>query len=771
MFLRCIPLTWCNTFFRISIYFIIIFLSGKECSIPEASQEGALRPFKSYSDVTIFHYTVPQEVLRATWQFAAFVDGKDCPEREVHIYLQWGSYPIISIDNATFPKNMYVQNQHMYKISAITSFESKITALLPVYGPQSGDWFVGAYMTYWDEKVQQQGLGHKCHYSIGSVAVWNQANSIQNIFSGSKQILKTKETISFYKVYIPSGTWSFKIQIWGCNFTTSLSHKNQNFCIKSLALKGRSLPVYNHTQPIKIGNITTRDSYTFKEYSPFEDSYYYLMVISESIIEFNVQVTLSDCPIRITPKPTLNKYQNAPTFSTNSSRLNVDDSKHLLPFAKINSSLAKNSVTYNSAKSYLTGNGSNIEDICLPRFKLTRVKHSQSFSSIYLFQGRDWLTPWILLTDSYPIITQFNILSLLDTGGTLNIGVHLEMDKTLSKQLVIVNICIYPGQIPKRTEGKNMCNDDNLSIKLSSFHKHDEFILIPYPQTDTWYISLEASCHMNGHPIVCEMDGILVSLDIQTRKCVFPGNHSCGSHGACLEVHKGFLYYTTCNCYEGYKGWGCTDASSANSETFLVMSTVMLTLKGLVYTSTMLSSSFYHACDQRALNYCIVKYEVLQYSDFFSSILAFWVTLVAMANLPSRFVPLCHMTGVLMIAFGVEWDRKGLPSVLVPLAIGSMIPVGMYIYNCISAKNVIRPKNLTKSSMGFLLAGIGLILYCFIETESNYPYVHSVWHGIMAISLIFLLPHKTPSQKSCLNGSSCSDNGELLNTPGSPVFL
>ena len=32
------------------------------------------------------------------------------------------------------------------------------------------------------------------------------------------------------------------------------------------------------------------DSYTFTEISPYEDSYYYLMIISDSIIEVNVKV-------------------------------------------------------------------------------------------------------------------------------------------------------------------------------------------------------------------------------------------------------------------------------------------------------------------------------------------------------------------------------------------------------------------------------------------------------------------------------------------------
>lgn len=81
--------------------------------------------------------------------------------------------------------------------------------------------------------------------------------------------------------------------------------------------------------------------------------------------------------------------------------------------------------------------------------------------------------------------------------------------------------------------------------------------------------------------------------------------------------------------YTGYKGWGCTDATSANPESSLLITTLILTLsngffipaiylavkrglytEGLVYLATMLFSSLYHVCDQHVITYCVAKYEV-----------------------------------------------------------------------------------------------------------------------------------------------------------------
>lgn len=60
-----------------------------------------------------------------------------------------------------------------------------------------------------------------------------------------------------------------------------------------MTLQGRSLPVFNHSEPSEIGNFTMLDSYTFIESSPYEDSYYYLMIISDSVIEVNIKVVTS----------------------------------------------------------------------------------------------------------------------------------------------------------------------------------------------------------------------------------------------------------------------------------------------------------------------------------------------------------------------------------------------------------------------------------------------------------------------------------------------
>lgn len=41
---------------------------------------------------------------------------------------------------------------------------------------------------------------------------------------------------------------------------------------------------------------------------------------------------------------------------------------------------------------------------------------------------------------------------------------------------------------------------------------------------------------------------------------------------------------------------------------------------------------------------------------------------------------------------------------------------------------------------GLVLSGLGLLLFAFLETSANYGYVHSLWHVLISLSIVFLLP-------------------------------
>lgn len=723
----------------------------------------------------MFHYTVPKEVLRATWQFAAFMDDPTCHPHKVYIHLKFGSYPVITANNGIFLTNKSTQWDDDIIVTTITAYQSKNVTVIPVYEPQPGDWFVAAYMFHWDEKVQQQGLGHKCQYSIGTVALWSQIDNIKNIPINYQTRLRTTATTTYYKIYIPSGILSFRLSVWNCMFILHSFRNIHKPCIEAMYLKGRVLPTPDHFHPMESKSLVTNASYSFIESSPYEDSYYYLLIISSSIIEFNVEVEATECPIKLTEKSFTKEYMDiASSFNsitgTNTYRELI---KHKWYYKENNASRFYNRDEFYPKKE--KNEKRETDDQCIPRYQLVRVKHAETFSTVYLLQGKEWLSSRLILTDLIPIMTQFDILPLIDIGGTLDINVLLEVRKLSSTQSVLVTMCIQRDRIPKM-EDRHSCPNGTLAMNLSTLNKRNTSLLIAYPQPGTWYIIILATCYSYGMPVRCQIERISILLNIHTKKCTFSDQNPCGNHGICQEIQKNVLHYATCNCFKGYTGWDCTDISSTisaislMSAVLLVMSNIFfipaiyiaikrrLYAEGLVYLITMLFSSLYHACDQSGGQFCITKYELLQYIDFFSSILAFWVTLVAMAELPIAFVPLCHMMGVFVITFGMQIDRMCLISISVPLSLGIIIPIFTHTYRTFQSKKCKKPSR--RILLGLLFAIIGLVLYSFIETEKNYQYVHSVWHIIMAISLIFLLPPMKSKQSTSSINASFNDDSE-----------
>jgi hypothetical protein len=149
--------------------------------LPDASQEGLLWPWKGYSSVALFHYHVPKEATRATWEFASFQDAPDCPKRQVHVWIQYGSYPVINASSVDeFPTSRYyTERSNLEWLTLESAHKPADSVVHPVYNPMPGSWFIAAYLEPMDEPLGF--LQNKCRYSLGSIALWTNADNVDLI--------------------------------------------------------------------------------------------------------------------------------------------------------------------------------------------------------------------------------------------------------------------------------------------------------------------------------------------------------------------------------------------------------------------------------------------------------------------------------------------------------------------------------------------------------------------------------------------------------------
>lgn len=77
----------------------------------------------------------------------------------------------------------------------------------------------------------------------------------------------------------------------------------------------------------------------------------------------------------------------------------------------------------------------------------------------------------------------------------------------------------------------------------------------------------------------------------------------------------------------------------------------------------------------------MMQYDVLSFSDYLGSILSFWVTILAMAELSSQLRAICHIVGILGIAIGVEYKRHGIWAFAAPAGLAFIIMLASWVRN------------------------------------------------------------------------------------------
>ncbi|XP_053739142.1 post-GPI attachment to proteins factor 6 [Synchiropus splendidus] len=697
---------------------------GQVTFVSELSSKPAQRLSKYgwYGNVRLQRFHVPEDTAIARWVFlAAKSQGFNCGQHKVFIHLRAGAPPVINPLGLVFPNT----TQWTPCLNLTLSVTSQSSTTFNLSYPTPGDWFVAAHLPEDDGRIEQKGFPSCTYFFQPLLSIRRAVDTPVLQKNVALQQIASPVAPARLKFYVPEFASSLSVSVSNC---VSVEKPAGGSCLLVLRLGSDSL-----TEGLMSVNCTGLSCSAVLPNPPWGT---WLRVVVESsqearTVEFNV---LSDYTVGCKPE---------------SLGLAADDDLNKL---RRSSSLSNSTVAANS--SFVAANesaplqpSSCIWNIPVLDEQLDVLSHK--FTPV---QG-----PKVSVTSTHPTLLMYP-LHAQSTGGSLNLKLTLNTTNVTLANSSSVVACFSPRVPVLLLDQPDSCPSGlfggfGVSINSSSptavFH-------VPFPESTTWYLSLQLLCSRGD----CgDVPVVSVVPEVSISACV----DSCGANGECTLLRSFSYVYASCVCKAGWSGWGCTDATNAQSYAHQVFATLLLTLSNLcflpaivvaahrlyfteasVYLFTMFFSTFYHACDQPGVAVmCIMDYDALQYCDFLGSVCSIWVTILCMARVADTVKYTLFMLGTLLIAMSMQLDRKGLWNMLGPILCAFLVMVTMWVYRGVRRKHCYPPswrRWVFYLIPGALCALIGVCVYIFAETEDNYFYTHSLWHVLVATCVVFLLP-------------------------------
>ncbi|XP_067859289.1 post-GPI attachment to proteins factor 6 isoform X2 [Heptranchias perlo] len=689
-----------------------------------------------YGNVRLFVFRVPENAVLMRWILQASKGkGPECHNINITVHFRAGAPPVINPLQTKFGINTVARPSFNLTMPLMSAVQSN--TFLNISNPVSGDWFVAAHLPKDDGKIEVKGFSARCSY------IFQPQMFVQRLINmpvlepntSLRMTISPTNKAAHLKIFIPEHTVELVIQLKNC----TTDNQAVEACPVHLLIGSNALP----NSHLKIVNCS--ESVVCRKILDSPPWMKWLQVTVETrstnwITSFDIEAYLTVCtPVDAGSLPTM--FNNFTLLSNGSVLANVD----ML------------GVNIKPNKTEAVNDGKS----CFRNQPVLREAMDVASVRFFVLNG-----PNVSVTSEYPIIFLLNLNTGRDNGGTIML--NLQLNKTsLSNENATVFACLSAGS-------------PVMSLDVNSMSCREE--------TDRWYLTLQIVCsHDTGNQTRRK-----VSAHVTVSAVLSPCIGDCGVYGECRLLRTHGYLYAACVCKAGWNGWSCTDDTNAQSYRQQLLATLLLTLSNLmfipsimiavhrcyfveasVYLFTMFFSTFYHACDQPGIAVmCIMEYDTLQYCDFLGSVLSVWVTVLCMARLKSLLKYVLFILGSLLIAMSMQLDRRGLWNLVGPCLIALCIMVIAWVSRGVKRRHCYPPT--WKRWVFFLLPGIGAALiaiavYGFLETKENYYYTHSIWHILVAGSVVFLLPpgkkHISPwvwTQKFTCGYQLCSNVKEDL---------
>lgn len=690
-----------------------------------------------YGNVRLQRFLIPEDVAVARWLFSVTRgNGFHCGQHNVTIYVRWGAPPVINPVGSTFP-NLTLWS-HALSLTLPVTLHSSTTFNLS--DPAPGDWYLAAHLPRDDGRIEHKGFPSCSYFFQPQLSIRRAVDTPTLQKDTPLTQSSTKDKPSRLKLFVPEFVSSISVLVTGCSWGEGPDKED---C--SLVLKLGSTSLRQGSMTVNCSAIGCTATLSAPPWNTW------LRVVVESVhdnrttmfsITANYTVGCKPKSVGLAGDDYIRKLHGNATNATSPG--NVSAGVEVV--ARANA----------SSWSWLSGCVWSVpvlqEELDVLSLRFTPVNG-----------------PNVSVTHSHPTLLSYP-LHTHSSGGTLNLLLALNTtNMTLGNSSSVV-ACLSPWAPVLNLNHSLPCRTalfSGYAIHVNS-SAPKAVMRLPFPQSATWYLTLQLSC--NGTDCG-NVSVVSVVTEVSISACV----EDCGTYGECRLLRSYSYLYAACVCKAGWSGWGCTDSSSAQSYGRQVTAALLLTLSNLlflppivvavrrgyiteasVYLFTMFFSTFYHACDQPGVAVmCIMDYDTLQYCDFLGSVSSIWVTILCMARVRDTLKYTLFMLGTLLIAMSMQLDRRGLWNMLGPILCAVLAMVSAWVYRGVRRRQCYPPswqRWVLFLVPGTLCALVGVCLYVFAETEDNYYYTHSLWHVLVASSVVFLLPPQQRDREPCGGG-------------------
>ncbi|XP_063908321.1 post-GPI attachment to proteins factor 6 isoform X2 [Zophobas morio] len=774
--------------------FLIILIPTIYCheddtlEIVSKTRTSYLQKYGGYVDVVVMHVEIPSEVSFASLKFTAEeaqMSMFSCSPRKVLMYMKHKSLPVINPDGSRFPDSFKNISRSQYYYLELRS--DKSVKYLNLTSPDPGCYFISAFLPYDDpkhESIQPPELTPECYSFVETTLYVKRRPSAGQIVEGVPYTIEAYTShSSLYTFYVPQFVIHASFLVENITFAKTATRL-------TVRVQSRSIPSEETAIKAEMIEPNSKEKSLTVTFNTQEENWHYV----EFLFEGQANPTESKSSLSFI----LKYFAEDSERTTNATAWRVFNSNEITRVLKYRQyDLVRESTTESFSYSYelrqkFTISSSVAVNLTSSEFTVLQFKlreHADIGGTLQFVlafkprvKGRSLesepkdnkiiacIRPEAPELPTWPnhcsyggdqIVAPLVVSKATDNSSMMipypESGVWYATFKLFCGECVpcscpdncqkIFEACVKDCQATCQT--KDTCNNCSLDCKTEVVHSNGC-----------------AKCDCDGPCLrnkeVCNSS---VVFDISSTACA----NNCGKHGRCMFMVCDGVVYATCVCSHNYKGWDCSDDGDATPYYMLVIELLLLVFSNLMFLPTVyvayrreyhveaivyfaicFFSTFYHACDagENIISFCITRLGALQFADFYCALLAIWVTLIAIADLPSYWPTMCHITGAIILAFTTTINKTGIWGFILPVASGLFIIVVNWYLKWRKVRQLFLSKRYLRVwiPLGLVVVCVGLIIFVFLETEANYKYLHSLWHVLMAVGVIILLPRRDTFQ-------------------------